>query len=177
MNNGKLLERLEKLELSNRRLKQGELGGLVLLLALVGIYVTRPVPDVNRAHRFELIGLHNGGHAIALLANAGDKALDEPVLEFFGPEPLAPGDRVLRMKLGVTPFPIVRIYPAFDPNKENDALVDLSTLGNEPRLQLSSARGKFSGYDGSFLFDFDNGAPAISLVGNDKKHPVIWHAL
>jgi hypothetical protein len=176
MSDIELLERLEKLERSNRRLKRGALASLVLVAALAGIYATRPVPDVIKAHRFELIGLHNGGRPIALLGNAGDKLLDEPVLEFFGPEPLAPEDRVLPMKLGVTPLPTVRIYPAFGSNKENDALVDLGTLGNEPRLRLSSARGKFSGYEGSFLFYFDNGAPAILLVGNDKKHRVIWQA-
>lgn len=50
-----LTRRLEKLERDNRRLKRGGLALLAMLVALTTIYATRPVPDVIKAHKFEVL--------------------------------------------------------------------------------------------------------------------------
>ncbi len=55
MSETELAERLETLERDNRRLKCGGLALLVILVALTTIYATRPVPDVIKAHEFDLV--------------------------------------------------------------------------------------------------------------------------
>jgi hypothetical protein len=47
--------RLERLERDNRRLKRGGLLLLAMLVALIVIYATRPVPDRITAHEFDLV--------------------------------------------------------------------------------------------------------------------------
>ena len=50
-----LAERLERLEGDNRRLKGFAFLVLVLTTALATIYATQPVPDVIKAHEFEVV--------------------------------------------------------------------------------------------------------------------------
>lgn len=50
-----LAERMEKLERDNRRLKRTGVGLFVVLVALTTVYATRPVPDVIKAHEFDVV--------------------------------------------------------------------------------------------------------------------------
>lgn len=82
------MERLEKLERDNRRFKRLALAALVLPIALVSIYATRPVPDKITAHEFDVVdsagrvriklkvstaedNLSNGSEEISLLGRDG----------------------------------------------------------------------------------------------------------
>ena len=57
MTETELLARLEKLESDNRRLKKIGAAALVLAAALGLMAATRPVPDVVKAHAFEVVPL------------------------------------------------------------------------------------------------------------------------
>lgn len=157
-----IMERVEKVESQNRGLKIS--GFMVLVVAVIALAASvlslwrlgkRPYPpdqitsatveaNTVTAHEFVLAGQNNGGKPIALLMNGAkaDEHLDMPVLEFYGPEPLAPEGRVLRMTLGAIPDPAVSVYPAFGPSKAGlDELPSLTFNGNEPRLFIFSGKG------------------------------------
>lgn len=55
MTEADLVNRLEKLERDNRRFKRLALAALVLPIALVSIYATRPVPQKITAHEFDVV--------------------------------------------------------------------------------------------------------------------------
>jgi hypothetical protein len=55
MTETELIERLEKLERSNRRLKSLGMAALGLAVALGLVAATRPIPNVIRAHEFEMV--------------------------------------------------------------------------------------------------------------------------
>ena len=63
-----LIERLEKLERDNRRLKWLALLPLVLIAALGAIYATRPVPQKITAHEFDVV---NAADAVRVAIAAG----------------------------------------------------------------------------------------------------------
>ncbi len=163
-------ERLEKLERQNRRMKRAGVMALIVVGAILLMGQTAPKSrtieaETLAAHEFVLLGRYNGGHPIALLTNAGGKVVDEPILQFFGPEPLAPEGRVLRMTMGATPTPQISIYHAFGPHKAgDDELLSLTTNENQPFLLIRSGRGKLTGLNpGGVMLDFDSGKPILSL--------------
>lgn len=82
MSEEELVRRLEKLERDNRHLKGLGLGTVVLAVALGSIYATRPVPQLIRAHTFEvtdnagrvrakMTAPRSGGAAIVILGAQG----------------------------------------------------------------------------------------------------------
>lgn len=66
MNEAEIARRLEKLERDNRRLKGFAFATIILAAALGAIYATHPVPQVIRAHAFEVID--NSGKVRAKMA-------------------------------------------------------------------------------------------------------------
>lgn len=165
-----MLKRLEKLENENRSLKRAGLLGLTAVGALLLMGQAAPKSrmieaETVTAHEFVLLGRYNGGHPIALFTNASNNKVDEPVLQFFGPEPLAPEGRILRMTMGATPYPELSIYHALGPGKAgNRKLLSLTTLGNEPHLIIRSGRGNLTGLNaGGLMLQFDDGKPVLTL--------------
>jgi hypothetical protein len=55
MSNTELVERLERLERDNRRLKGFAIAALALAVALTTIYATQPVPQRVTAHEFDVV--------------------------------------------------------------------------------------------------------------------------
>jgi hypothetical protein len=187
-----ILEGLEKLETRNRKLRAVALlaivaSALALLLAAVVSFnqASRRAPQSHQiatfqadritAHEFVLAG-RNGGHPIAVLTNdSGGNSLDIPILQFFGPEPLAAEGRVLRMTISVNPDPEITVYHAFGPLKSgNDKLLSLAFPGNEPHLLIRSGRGNLSGMNpgGLSLWFDDENRPVLTLRG--KGGHVLW---
>lgn len=66
MSEAELVSRLERLERDNRRLRRFVFAAAVLVAALAAIYATQPVPQVVRAHSFEVID--NSGKVRAKMA-------------------------------------------------------------------------------------------------------------
>ena len=117
--------------------------------------------DTISAHRF----LVNGQNGVTMLLLATQGTPDQPILKFFGPEPMHPEGRVLRMTLGVTPDPDVSVYHAFGPLKNhNDQIFSLTFPHNEPWLVLRSGKGNLSGMNpGGLEFFFDEDRPSLQL--------------
>jgi hypothetical protein len=121
--------------------------------------------DTITAHKFLVNG--KNGQTMLSLTTVNDP--DQPVLQIFGPEPLHPEGRVLRMTIGATPDPSIVVYHAWGPLKNgNDALFSLTFLHNEPQLMLRSGKGNLRGVNpGGIIFSFTDANPSI-LLRNSK---------
>lgn len=194
MTEAELMMRLEKLERDNRRHKRFGFAALVLVAVVGAIYATRPVPDKITAHEFDVVDeagkaliklrsvkakdsppfgeievLDSVSKASIMLSQSGDIGL----LEFGVPGRLCTiclraGDstkgEASDILLAAAP------YPGITP-RVGTQRIDL-TVGPSgvPDVLLSDS----SGYEtelGGFI-----SAASITMLGNDKKHHVIWKA-
>ena len=80
MSERELLERLERLETSNRRMKRSTLTAVVLAVALGGVYATRPVPNIIKTHAFELVD-SSGNVRVAM--DAGTRSIHESGITLY----------------------------------------------------------------------------------------------
>lgn len=97
MTDAELIARLERLERDNRRLKRSGLAVFVIAAALCGIYAARPVPQIIKAHEFEVVdgagrvrirlSTTPGEASVAVLKAQGNRAasmeVDYPGLSFI----------------------------------------------------------------------------------------------
>lgn len=149
------MERLEKLERDNRRFKTFALAALVLPIALVSIYATRPVPQKITAHEFDLVDssgtlrgkmfLHSGAARIVLTDARG----------------------IARAELGTTGIGEAHLELS-DTTRGGLAM---SLWAGEPLIELHDGQGK-----GHILMSFLGGEPSVTLYGTQLK-PVISMSL
>ena len=132
-----VVERLEKLERQNRRMKQACAAVLILAAAVLLMGQASPNRTVE-ANEFLLID--RKGRTLAELATTED-ALELPIMRFYGVEPLAESGTVLRMTIGAVPDPQIVVYHAFGPLESggNDRLMSLSFPFNDPRCHRKEA--------------------------------------
>jgi hypothetical protein len=158
-----LIERLEKLERDNRRLKGLALAPLVLATALATIYATQPVSPVIEAHMFIVVD------------DSGRKrmTLSENLIMLYD----AQGKPRAMMSLDPWGAAIV----LSDAEGKASALLNVTPEG-QPSITLGDRQG----------FEMDLGstktvvpvtgaveqtsAASIVMFRNDKEHHVIWRA-
>ncbi len=159
-----LIERLEKLERDNRRLKGFAVATLILAAALGAIYATQPVPDVIKAHEFEAVDSTGRvrarmGAPIIWLTDAQGKT--RPIMHFD------PGDG-----FGIA---------LYDAQGKDRADMGLLPSGS-PSITLRDPQGFRMDLGSAWTEPHAAGATratsaaSIIMFGNDKKHHVIWQA-
>lgn len=171
MSEREMVERLERLERDNRRMKQGGLALLVMLVALTTIYATRPVPDVIKAHEFDLV---DSSGTLRGTMGFVSKLEVAPVIYLYD----AQGKT--RVNIGVFPSgsPSIALYGARQ--SEHASMAVYRSGGGS--IELTDAHGF-----GMELGSTSTTAPAtgatqqtsaasIVMFGNDKAHHVIWRA-
>ena len=164
-----LVQRLERLERDNRRLKRLGAAALTMAAALGAIYATRPAPEKVTAREFDLVDssgalraqvgtTRDGGSQIIL--SAGSKAgyvriANVPSVgagvEFSGPGNKGWMDLV--------------VGPDAEPNIElNDPHGFKMDLGSTRTVAPTTGQTQ------------QTSAASIVMFGNDEKHKVIWKA-
>lgn len=188
MSETELVERLEKLERDNRRLRGFALAVLVLATALAAIYATQPVPESVTAHEFNVVDDSGGVRAkMGML-------LGKPYITFYDAQSMpralmgvmssgapniyfndAQGTPRMDMSIGESgPYIMLR-----DAEGSPDARLEVTT-GGQPEISLLDRQG-FGLYLGNAsTFTPTTGGTAqtsaASIVMSDKGHHVIWRA-
>lgn len=182
-----LIVRLEKLEQDNRRLKRLGTAALVLASALALMAATRSVPNVIRAHEFEVVD--NAGK-VGMRFEASSEGADI----IIAPSALsAPSEgKTPAVSIGASgdhswanlgyaawittptkPHPFVGFEPVLD-------LSSSSSKG--PRIELNDSQGYVMSLGSIALVTPGTGATeqtsaaSIVMFDNDKKRHVIWQA-
>lgn len=197
MSDSELLVRIENLERDNRRLKKLGVAALVLVGALGLIAATRPrpVPDLIKAHKFEVVdGLGRG--RIVLFAS-GSGANNISGLSLIGPDgqinaQLTSSANVSGLFLGrnlldkSNPTPIVLGVeygqPALEMLGAKGTSASIKAFSSGPSLSLRDDQGYLTETGSASLVTPKTGethhtsAASIVMFGNGKKHHVIWQA-
>jgi hypothetical protein len=186
-----VLERLNRLERHNRRLKQAALAAFVLATALATIYATQPVPQKITAHEFDVVdnsgrvrvgmGMLSGVPVITLSDMQG-KGRAEMTLIPSGVPIIALSDAQgktrAQMNLGFSGEPFIALSDA-----QGDIRVGMSVSSSgEPKIVLGDAQGFEMKLGSTQTVTPPTGetqqssAASIVMFGNDEKHHVIWRA-
>ena len=169
-----IVVRLERLERDNRRLKRLGAAALVLAAALGAIAATQPVPDVIKAHEFDVVDS-------AGKARIGIDLLEgQPVLTFYD----SGGQPALEMAdwdaLG--PSIMVGIHDTTQAGIVQPGVEIRDQPAKGPRISLSDTRGFRLDLGSTDTETSETGqtqhtsAASIIMFGNDKKHHAIWRA-
>lgn len=186
MTDSELMQRLEKLERDNRRLKALALSTLALAAALGGIYAAQPASRTVRAREFEVVddtgtsrikmGVHEGMPEILLSDAQGTPHLGLyinkarwPIVWLTGA--VVPYDKTLHLPLGATEVSAM----------QSNIMLYADPSSGEPTIRLSDKR--------DFMMDLGatrlekatgeserTSAASITMFANGKKHQVIWRA-
>jgi len=183
-----VLERLDKLERQNRRLKQSALAAFVVATALVTMYATQPVPQKITAHRFDVVD--DSGKMRVAISNAEGRS----GIALFD----AQSNPRASMTLDASGSPLMWVCDAGGKSR-----VSLGVFEDGPSISLRNEKGKTHiGLDPSGApritladangFQMDLGstgavnaktgateqtsAASIVMFGSDKEHHVIWQA-
>lgn len=204
MSETELVARLEKLERDNRRLKRLGAAALVLAAALGLIAATRPVPDVIKAHEFDVVD-NAGGSRIRMEVGPQQQGAHVTLFDAAGKrrEDLNVNDAGIAgiLLLDSRDYGAVTILhvPAVLSDVVNRNEITLARPGSEvgfppigvaigvsnsgaPAVTLSDPQG-FSMDLGSTSTQTpttgatqQTSAASIVMFGNDKQHHVIWQA-
>lgn len=187
MSETELVARLEKLERDNRRLKRLGVAALVLVAALGLMAATQPVPNVIKAHKFEVLN-SSGKVEMRLSADSAGAnifitpdALSEPGEGKFPAVSIGASGKDSWINLGDAEWitaptlthPVVGITPLL-------SLGSSSSKG--PRVELSDSQGYVMSLGSTELVTPGTGATehtsaaSIVMFGNGKKHHIIWQA-
>lgn len=195
MTESELVARLEKLERDNRRLKRLGAAALVLVAALGLIAAAQPVPNVIRAHTFEVVDGHgntrikltvtgSGANSVSGLGMIGTDgqvtaSLDDSangVELSLGPNS-SPGSRLDPVVLG-----FIKGQPALMLSGANGEVAAMGAFSHGPNLTLADSEGYATQIGTTDLNTPKTGethrtsAASIVMLGNDKGHHVIWEA-
>jgi hypothetical protein len=186
MTDTEVVNRLEKLERDNQRLKRGVLAFLAVLVALSAIYATRPVPQKITAHEFDIvnaeglrvgeIGAWRGEPHIWLDGElgGGNISLDPDHIALYGS-----GHVSLLVAGGITLGGNNAKVALMDRGKTR---VGLTMKGHNGSIFVSDNHGYSMELGSTAMLNpttgttYETSADSIVMFGNDKKHHVIWQA-
>jgi hypothetical protein len=187
MNETELISRLEKLERDNRRLKRFGAAALVLAAGLVLAAATQPIPDVIRAHKFEVVdGAGKVGMRLSVSSEGANIFIAPGILSAPG------GKKVAAVSIGAfgtnswvtlgnaawgtsstETQPVVGIMPFLGLN---------SSQAGTPSVTLRDAQGFGLDLGSTSTQTLATGetqktsAASIVMFGNDKERKVVWQA-
>jgi hypothetical protein len=192
MSDRDLNERIKRLERDNRHLRVFALLGLLVATALTSIYATRPVPDVIKAHEFDVadnagktkirMGLREGTDwpEITLLDSMGRPRAQISVLSGM---PL-----VALYSTEGKPGAAMTIFSDGSPTLtlselQKRASVDMSLdASGSPLVRMHDTQGFEMDLGGTETLSRLSGkrtgttADSIVMFGNGRNHRVIWQA-
>lgn len=189
-----LMQRLETLERDNRRFKRLALVALVLPIALVSIYATRPVPDIIKAHEFQVVDSAGVVQATLSMVSVVPPSLVKRWKSLTGitAGPHAAltmrgsfeqnGEKV-STRVDLAPSDLMMLAAS---DRESD-ITDLTEgglilMGPSPSVSLTDAKGFTMNLGSTDAVAEKTGATqqtsadSIVMFGNGKKHHVIWQA-
>ena len=187
MSEAELVARIEKLEHDDRRLKRLGAAALLLVATLGLIAATRPVPDVIKAHEFEVVD--SAGKVGMRLETSPDgadiliapSALSAPSEGKTAAVSIGASGKQSWVNLGYAEWATAptRTQPfvAFEP------VLDLSSSPSKgPKIVLSDSQGYVMSLGSTALVTPGTGATeqtsaaSIVMFSNGKKHHVLWQA-
>lgn len=194
MGDTELLRRLAKLERDNRRFKRLGFAALVLAVAMGSVYATRSVPDVIKAHEFDVVdGAGN------VRAEMRMNPVDEPDIAIFSPRGRLRGSMyltkdgssqlslygkkgIMLLGMGVNPDGSRTILFGQNKPKLQLSLGMEVTAGGQPNITLIDGQGYMLQLGSTVTVSSPTGttqqtsADSIVMFGNGKRHRVIWKA-
>lgn len=187
MTEAELTKRLEKLERDNRRLKRGGLALLAMLVTLTTIYATRPVPDVIKAHEFDVVDTAGktlatldakGGYGYVLLksAHSGQVAEISTGFQAIYANPSHLG--ATEAGIGLSDNAGALVFSAMASRTGGRIFL----TGDEPQIAVADTKGFKTTIGSKRLLNPTTGetyrtsADSIVIFGNGKKQRVIWKA-
>jgi hypothetical protein len=189
-----LVERLEKLERDNRRLKGFAVAALILAAALGAIYATRPVPDVIKAHEFDVVDragnvraemrMNPAGEPDFAIFDQGGRLRGSLYVDAGGSSQVAlygkGGNVALRMSANPDASGVI-LFAQMKPKFQLPLVMEV-TPGGQPGVTLRDGQGFTMDLGSTGAVAPTTGAAertsaaSIIMFGNDKKHHVIWKA-
>lgn len=161
-----IMARLDRLERENRRLKRLGVAALVIAAALGLMAATRPVPDKITAHEFDVV---DSAGKVRVAMSISPSKVGMPGLALY--------DRSGNPVAGLTTMGLSaggRYSELQISSPHGKSVVTMGVIGGDPSIDISDANG-FRMVLGS-TFERDSSADSIIMLGNDKKHRVIWRA-
>lgn len=188
MTDTELIARLEKLERDNRRLKRLGAAALALVGALGLIASARPVPipNVIRAHKFEVV--NSAGKVGMRLEATSDGAVIAIALQ-----PTVEGSNLQGASVSIGTFGKhswvslgTAAWSGSPGSQQWEGMISALSLNNRsskgPQIVLSDDRGYTMSLGSTSLLTPQTGeahqtsADSIVMFGNAKDHHVIWQA-
>lgn len=172
-----LIQRLEKLERDNRRLKRLGVAALVLTAAFGAVYAARPIPDIIKAHAFVAVDAAGVGR----VAMYGTSPAGPVILLGLHRVPGLHGLMAPDVSIDDTPSEGPGIQLTRLGHPKGTLTLSFSPSG-EPTVSLNDANGFAMDLGGTRMVATTTGATqrtsaaSIVMFGNDKKHHVIWRA-